>query len=197
MIRAGLTGGIATGKSTAAGILAEAGIPVIDADQVSREVVARGQPALSAIIARFGREVLNPQGTLNREALGAIVFSDPQARKDLEKITHPRIRERVEGWLQAQSSRHAAVVEAALLVETGSYKEYDLLIVIECSEPVQLKRLMERSQLTEAAARRWLAAQLALTEKAALADVLINNDGDRQALRAQLLSLIERLSGRS
>jgi dephospho-CoA kinase len=192
MIRAGLTGGIATGKSTVARLLAAVGVPVIDADQVSREIVAPGQPALEEIVDSFGPEVLESSGALDRDAMRGIVLREPRARQELERITHPRIRTRIEDWIREQSAP-AVVVEAALLVETGSYKEYDLLIVVQCSEPTQLQRLINRNQLTEAEARRWLSTQLPLSRKAALADFLIENNGDIEALRAQIGPLLERL----
>jgi dephospho-CoA kinase len=184
----GLTGGIATGKSTVARILRdELGVPVIDADQVAREVVAPGQPALAEIAARFGDTVLLPDGALNRKALGALVMADPEARGALESITHPRIRAAIQQHLHAlaEAETPAAAVEAALLVETGAYRLYDALLVVSCAPETQLQRLMSREGLSEPEARRWVQSQLPLAEKERLGTVVIHNDGDGEALRAQ------------
>ncbi|MEY3213273.1 MAG: hypothetical protein RIT28_3754 [Pseudomonadota bacterium] len=182
----GLTGGIATGKSTVARILRDAlHVPVIDADQVAREIVAPGQPALDEIIARFGPGVLLADGTLNRKALGAVVMADPVARQALDGITHPRIRGAIQQQLHrlAEAGAPAAVVEAALLVETGAYRLYDALIVVSCSPQTQLQRLMSREGMAEEEARRWIQSQLPLVEKERLGTVVIHNDGDGDALR--------------
>lgn len=181
----GLTGGISTGKSTVAELLRrELNVPVLDADQVARDIVEPGQPALLELRAAFGPEVLTPEGRLDRKALGARVMADPAARRTLEAITHPRIREEIANRLAALQAAGAAVavVEAALLVETGSYKLYDQLIVVTCSPQTQLARLMRREGMAEAEAQRWIQSQLPLAQKEALATVVIHNDGDEQAL---------------
>ena len=183
----GLTGGIATGKSTVARILREAlDVPVIDADQVAREIVAPGQPALAEIVTRFGQGVLLADGQLNRRALGAVVMADPEARKALDGITHPRIREAIQRQLRqlAEGDAPAAAVEAALLVETGAYRLYDALLVVSCSPQTQLQRLMSRERMSEEEARLWVQSQLPLAEKERLGTVVIHNDGDDASLRA-------------
>jgi len=182
----GLTGGIACGKSTVARLLVARGVAVIDADQLARQVVEPGQPALAEIVARFGEGVLQPDGTLDRKALGAIVFADPAARQDLEAITHPAIRGRTVGFLmaQAEAGAVAAVVEAALLVETRSHGLYDELIVVGCSPQIQRTRLLARDGFTEAEAEQRLAAQLPLADKRAVATEYISNDGDEAELMA-------------
>ena len=183
----GLTGGIATGKSTVARILREAlDVPVIDADQVAREIVAPGQPALAEIVTRFGQGVLLADGQLNRRALGAVVMADPEARKALDGITHPRIREAIQRQLRqlAEGGAPAAAVEAALLVETGAYRLYDALLVVSCSPQTQLQRLMSRERMSEEEARLWVQSQLPLAEKERLGTVVIHNDGDDASLRA-------------
>ncbi len=192
MISVGLTGGIATGKSTVARLLRARGIPVVDADQLAREVVAPGSEGLAEVVARFGTGVLTAEGTLDRPALRAIVLEDANARAELEAITHPRIRHATVEWMAAQSAAGApvAVVEAALLVETGGYRFYDRLIVVTCAPHRQKQRLMLRNQITSAEAERWLAAQLPLAQKEAVATDLIRNDGTLQALQHQ----VERLS---
>ena len=183
----GLTGGIATGKSTVARILREAlDVPVIDADQVAREIVAPGQPALAEIVTRFGQSVLLADGQLNRRALGAVVMADPEARQALDGITHPRIREAIQRQLRqlAEGGAPAAAVEAALLVETGAYQLYDALLVVSCSPQTQLQRLMSRERMSEEEARLWVQSQLPLAEKERLGTVVIHNDGDDASLRA-------------
>lgn len=180
----GLTGGIACGKSTVAGLLRAAGLPVIDADQVSRDVVAPGAPALAEIAARFGPGVLRADGSLDRKALGALVVSVGAARADLEAITHPRIREAIAGARAelSQAGQPVAVVEAALMVETGSWRLYDALLVVAAHRPVQLARLMAREGLDEAAAARWIDTQLPVEEKVRRATAVIWNDDGPEAL---------------
>ena len=152
MKQIGLTGGIATGKSAVARILREDfGVSVIDADQLARDVVALGQPALEEIRERFGQEVLHEDGSLNRKALGARVMSDEMDRAALNTITHPRIFQGIRSALEACEARgeSAAVIEAALMVETGSYRAYNALLVVDCSSETQLQRLMARNQMDE------------------------------------------------
>jgi len=195
MITVGLTGGIASGKSSAARILRSWGIPVVDADQVARDVVAPGEPALAQIVERFGARVLKPDRTLDRGALRTIVVSDPQERRALEQITHPRIAESIAAWLRDRSDdgERVAVVEAALMVETGSFQRYDHLLVVACSPAVQLERLLARDPLDETTARRWLDAQLPLVEKTTVADAVVWNDGPEAALQTALAAAWERL----
>jgi dephospho-CoA kinase len=178
----GLTGGIACGKSTVGRLLAQRGVPVLDLDAVAREVVAPGEPALAAIAARWPGVVRD--GALDRAALAAIVFTDSDARAALEAITHPAIRTRTEAWLDAQRARGApfAVVEAALLVETGAWRRYDALLVVACSPDVQRARLQARDHCSAGEAQRRIAAQLPLADKERLATVVVHNDGDAEAL---------------
>ncbi len=183
----GLTGGIATGKSTAARILREQlGVPVVDADQSAREVSAPGSEGLGEIVASFGEGVLDASGALDREALGRVVMADDDARRRLQAITHPRIRAAMLESLMAlaQAGHRAAAVEAALLVETGSYKLYDALWVVTCDPATQLARLMARQRIDAEEARRWIDSQLPLAEKEAVATHVIHNDGDLADLEA-------------
>ena len=191
----GLTGGISTGKSTVAGLLREAGVPVIDADRVARDVVEPGEPALAAIAARFGEGVLDDEGRLDRPALRAIVLADPEARRALEGITHPAIHARIGEELAAlaETGTKLAFVEAALMVETGSYRLYQGVLVVSCDPGVQLQRLMARNQIGRDEALRWTASQLPLADKEAVADELVINDGDRSALRAAVHAALERI----
>lgn len=196
MITIGLTGGIATGKSTVAAILREElNIPVIDADQVSRDVVAAGSPGLADLVQCFGPQILRKDGALDRKALGRLVVGDAQARRKLEGLTHPLIREEIEARLTGLESGGAAVavVEAALMVETGSFRFYDQLIVVSCQPEVQLKRLMARENLSEEQAKQWLATQLPLARKEAVATCIIRNDGELEALPALVFQAWEQI----
>lgn len=183
MITVGLTGGIACGKSTAAAILREQGFPVLDLDVVAREVVAPGTPGLTEIAARWPNVVR--EGVLDRKALGAIVVVDAGAKAALEAIAHPRIWQRMEEWMTAQSAA-MVFVEAALMVETGSWRRYDQLWVVSCSPDVQRARLAAREGFDAATVERWIAAQMPLGEKEKVADVVIRNDGDREELARQI-----------
>lgn len=187
MIVVGLTGGIATGKSTVARMLAADGVPVIDADQVARDVVAPGQPALAAIVAAFGSGVVQPDGSLDRAHMRRRIIQDADARRTLESITHPAIRAAIATRLgELRSEGHpAAVVEAALLVETGSHKQYPELIVVTCDPATQLDRVMARDGVTEAEARALISTQLPLAAKEAVATHLLRNDGTTEALHGE------------
>ena len=187
MLTIGLTGGIATGKSTVAALLNERPhIACLDADSIAREVVEPGSEALAQIQAAFGPQYLGPDGHLDREALGKRVVSDAHARSRLEAITHPQIRSRILTALVDLADRglKAAVVEAALLVETGSHRAYDQLWVVSCAPEIQLQRLVSRKGCSEEEARAWIDAQLPLEEKAAMAQVVIENNGSLEDLCA-------------
>lgn len=191
----GLTGGIASGKSTVAAMLRAQGIPVLDLDHVARDVVAPGTPALAEIAARWPSVVVG--GALDRKALGAIVSADAAARRQLEAIVHPPTWTRMEAWLREQERAGAAVavVEAALMVETGSSRRYDKLLVVTCSEATQRARLAAREGFDAEAVSRWLAAQLPSAEKERLADAVIRNDGDRDALASAVAEAWAAVSG--
>jgi dephospho-CoA kinase len=178
----GLTGGIACGKSTVADLLRGRGVAVLDLDHVARDVVAPGEPALNEIAALWPSVVVG--GALDRKALGAVIVADPAAKRALEAITHPRIWERMERWLAEQEAASApvAVVEAALMVETGSYARYDKLLVVSCAPEVQRARLASREGYDAATVERWLAAQMPLAAKEAVANVVIHNDTSPEAL---------------
>jgi dephospho-CoA kinase len=175
----GLTGGIASGKSTTARLLRDLGAHVVDADQLARDVVMPGQPALAEIARAFGPEVITPEGTLDRKRLGAVVFGDADKRRRLEAITHPRIailtQERLAG-LRAEGLP-VAVYEAALLVENGTHRGLDGLIVTRCDDETQLQRIVERDGLSREEARARIAAQLPLAQKVAAADWVIDTCG--------------------
>jgi dephospho-CoA kinase len=185
---AGLTGGIAAGKTLVASMLAEHGAAVVDADQIAREIMTPAFGVLERVVARFGRRILTADGALDREALGQIVFSDSNARHQLEAITHPAIAtESLRLFQQHYSAGHRVVVyEAALLVETGRFKALDLLVVVVADEHTRLLRLARRSGLLEQEARRRMAAQLSDEQKVACADHVIDNSGSLEQTRDQV-----------
>lgn len=188
----GLTGGIASGKSTVGRLLVERGATVIDADQLAREVVEPGQPALAELVARFGAAILTPDGQLDRKRLGAIAFSDPAARADLGRITHPRIAAASARAIAEASERGVEVVfyEAALLVETRAHTGLAGLIVVAATPEVQEGRLVARDSLTLEEARVRIAAQAPLAAKIAVATWVIHNDGQLDHLQQQLDAVI-------
>ena len=196
----GLTGGIASGKSTVARMLAEKGVPVIDADALAREVVEPGTPALARIAARWPEVVRD--GVLDRKAQGAVEFARPEERAALEAIVHPAIQAEVEERLAALATAGAevAVYEAALLVEAGLDEGMDVLVVVALPEEEQVRRLLTRDRLPEAAARARVASQAPLSEKLAKADYVIENTGDLAALRRrvdEVWSAVRTAGGRS
>jgi dephospho-CoA kinase len=185
----GLTGGIATGKSTVDTVLRELGAEIIDADLLAREVVEPGEPALAEIVAEFGPEVIGPDGRLDRKALGAVVFAHPERRRRLEAITHPRIRERFLAKLDALTARGfrgIVVFDAPVMIESGNYRTMDRLVVVVADDPTQITRLMARDGVGREEALRKIASQMPLAEKARLADYVIENSGDRAATEAQV-----------
>jgi dephospho-CoA kinase len=185
----GLTGGIATGKSTVTGLLASPSVRVVDADRLAREVVEPGTPAHAQIVAEFGRDVLQPDGRLDRARLAEIVFPDPAKRKRLEAITHPAIRarfERIMADLERQGFDGILIWDAALLVESGGHNKMDKVVVVTTDPATQLKRLMARDGSTEEAARARTASQMPLAVKARAADYVIDNSGTREGTAARV-----------
>lgn len=190
----GLTGGIASGKSSVAKILERLGAAVIDADALAREVVAPGEPAYQAIVAEFGEEVLAPDRTINRRALGRMVFADPEALRRLERITHPAIGERAEqklSDLRRQGTRVAFYV-APLLIEAGVASRVYEVWVVYADAGTQLKRLMERDGFSRDEALRRIAAQMPMDEKKAYGRVVIDNRGTPEQLERQVREVWER-----
>jgi dephospho-CoA kinase len=185
----GLTGGIASGKSTVSRQLAELGCQVIDADVLAREVVAPGEPALAAIVAAFGPEVLRADGTLDRPRLAERVFDDPEARRRLEALTHPAIAARREARLAALAAGGfdgIVVQDAALLIEVGAARHVDRLVVVYAEPAVQTERLRQRDGLEPAGAERRIASQMPLAEKARLAHYVIDNSDSPEETAAQV-----------
>jgi dephospho-CoA kinase len=175
----GLTGGIASGKSAVAARLASRGVPIIDTDVLAREVVAKGTDGLAAIVHEFGEAVLAPDGTLDRKALGTLVFADEMKRKLLNAITHPRIAAAgiAQGRHLAQDGHLLACYEAALIVENGLTDAFRPLIVVVAPENVQIARIVARDHMTEAEARARISAQATTAQKVRVADFVIENDG--------------------
>jgi len=192
-VRVGLTGGIGSGKSTVSALLAERGAYIIDYDLLAREAVAEGTPALAAIVERFGSGVLLPDGTLDRPALGAIVFGDESARRELEAITHPAIGELA--WARDGAAPENAVIvhDHPLLIEVGLDKLVDLVVVVDVPEDAQVDRLVELRSMSEADVRARIAAQSDRSSRLAAADVVIDNSGSLEDLLASVNDLWERL----
>jgi dephospho-CoA kinase len=191
MLRIALTGGVASGKSTVARLFEALGARIIDTDQVAREIVAPGTPALALIVERFGPDVLRGDGTLDRGRLRGIVFSDSAARARLEAITHPAIRERV-AELSARAGGPYQIIAVPLLAETGTHRNYDRVLVVDCDPEVQLGRLMLRDGLTREQASSVLAAQASREARLAIADDVLVNDSDPAALGPHVESLHRR-----
>ena len=178
MLRVALTGGIATGKSYCLAKFASFGVPVLDADKLAREAVVPGSPALAAVAARFGPTVMRADGSLDRAALGRIVFSDRAARADLEAIVHPEVYHRISEWFASMPPKtRLAIADVPLLFETGHNHDFDRVIVAACSPAEQMRRLMTRDGLSEADARARLNAQWPIEEKVARGDYIIRTDG--------------------
>lgn len=189
MLTVGLTGGIGSGKSEVSRRLADLGAVVVDADRVAREVVEPGTPGLRRIIDAFGPQVLHADGTLDREALGRIVFTDPEKLATLNGIVHPLVGERITARMtQVQRDHPDAVVvyDVPLLVENGLADRYDVVVVIAAPPQTQLRRLVEQRGMTVEDAQSRIAAQAPLADKLAVADLVIDNDGSLDALEKQV-----------
>ena len=187
-LRIGLTGGIASGKSTVADMFADLGVPVIDTDVIARDVVRPGQPALEEIREAFGAGVIAADGTLDRSAMRAIVFGDDAARRRLEAILHPKIRETTIEQAETAGGAYQVVV-VPLLVESSLRAFVDRVLVVDCDEEIQVVRLLERDTESEQQARKILAAQSTRDERLAIADAVIENEGSLEDTREQVLAL--------
>jgi dephospho-CoA kinase len=185
VLRIGLTGGIGSGKSTVAAVLAQHGARVVDADRIAREVVEPGTPGLAAVVAEFGEGVLTAVGALDRPALAALVFGDPAARARLDAVVHPLVRARAAELVAAAPTDAVVVHDIPLLVETGQAGSYDLVLVVETDLETRVARLVDRG-LTADDARARIASQATDEQRRAVADVVLRNDGDRDALAAQV-----------
>ncbi len=196
MLKVGLTGSIAVGKSFVCGVLSELGCHVLDADQTAREVVEPGTEGLRRIVKEFGREILLPTGRLDRKMLGAIVFSEPGKRQLLNSILHPLIIDEQDKWVESCSSTDPdgiAVIEAALMIESGGYKRFDELIVVWCGSDIQLQRLMKRNSIGLEEAEKMIAAQMPQEEKKRYASFLIDTSGSFDETRIQIEAVYKEL----
>ncbi|HEX5314667.1 MAG TPA: dephospho-CoA kinase [Gammaproteobacteria bacterium] len=188
MFTLGLTGGIASGKSEAARVFAGLGVPVIDADRIARDVLAPFSPGLTRLVEKLGSEFLTPAGRLDRQRLRARSFASTELRRRMDEVTHPLILERIRRRLTTLAAPYA-VVMAPLLIESGLAREMDRVLVMDCSESLQMARLMERDGETEAGARRMLDAQIPRSERLAAADDVLANDGSFADLAASVRQL--------
>src|SRR5438552_5144661 len=189
MLKVGLTGSIAVGKSFILGVLKELGCHVLDADEVAREVVKPGTAGLRAVVEAFGDEILRADGTLDRSKLGSIVFTDENKRRQINSILHPFIitaQDEELRRLEREDPQGIAVVDAALMIESGGYKRFDKLIVVHCDPEIQLQRLMKRDKLSREDAKRRINSQMPQEEKKRYADFLIDTSGPFESTRQQV-----------
>jgi dephospho-CoA kinase len=196
MLRVGLTGGLASGKSFVGHALEALGCLLIQADELGRQVQEPGGEAYDGIVQEFGREILNPDGSLNRRSLAAVVFHDPERLKAINALVHPLVRERAHGIEAAFASAHPhgiAVTEAAILIETGSYREYDRLVVAVCPPGMQVERAMTRDHLTREEVLDRMRQQIPLDQKVKFADYIIDTSGPKEETIAKTRSVYDSL----
>jgi dephospho-CoA kinase len=196
MKKVGLTGSIAVGKSFVCSVFRELGCAVLDADQVARDVVEPGTKGLDLVVDRFGSSIVFPDGSLDRAKLGSIVFADEEKRLALNSIIHPLVFEAQERWIkerEAEDPDGIAIIDAALMIESGGYRRFDKLIVVWCEPELQLQRLMARDNLSLADAQKRIAAQMSQDEKKSYADFLIDTSKDRDNTRRQVADVFEQL----
>ena len=185
MLRIGLTGGIGSGKSAVAALLVQHGAVLVDADQLAREAVAPGTPGLAEVLAAFGEQVRAPDGSLDRPALAAIIFADPEARRRLDAIVHPLVRQRAAELVAAAAPDAVVVQDVPLLVETGQAASFDMVLVVEADPETRVARLVQRG-MTEDDARARIGAQATDEQRRAVADVVIDNSGTLEQLAEQV-----------
>ena len=197
MIVIGLTGGIASGKSTVSGELSRQGVPIFDADQNARDAVAKGSKGLAMVVEAFGNEYLTVEGELNRPKVSELVFRDKQALKTLEGILHKIVWENAEGFLKEQQEQGAklAVLDVPLLIETGWHKQVDKVWLVAVSRQQQIERAMLRSGMTEAEVVARINSQMSLEEKRKYADVVLDNSGSLEQTLAQVQGELKKLLG--
>jgi dephospho-CoA kinase len=196
MLTVGLTGSIAVGKSFVLEVFRELGCHTLDADKTARDVVEPGEPAFAEVIENFGPEIVAADGKLDRPKLGTIVFNDPAKRELLNSIVHPRVIETQDRWLREVEERNPdgiAIVDAALMIESGGYKRFDKLIVVWCEPEAQLSRLMSRNRLDKREAQKRIAAQMPQAEKMRYADFLIDTSNTHEDTRRQTLEIFDKL----
>jgi dephospho-CoA kinase len=190
-----LTGGIATGKSHVRAELERHGVATIDADRLARDAVTPGTAGYAAVVARFGPGIVDPSGGLDRRALGSIIFADPTARRDLEAIVHPEVRRLMDAWFETldPAAHPFAVADIPLLFEAGRERDFDAVVVAACDPETQVRRIITRDQLTEAAARQRLAAQWPIDEKVRRADYIIDTNGTIEETNVQVREVVGKL----
>lgn len=196
MLKVGLTGSIAVGKSFVCDIFRELGAFVLDADKTAREVVEPNTKGLKTIVENFGAEILQSNGELDRVKMGAIVFADERKRQLLNSIVHPLVIEKQNGWLRTRESENPnaiCIIDAALMIESGGYNRFDKMIVVWCEPAIQLQRLMLRNNLTAEDAAKRINAQMPQEEKKRYADFLIDTSKDFEATREQTIGIFEQL----
>jgi dephospho-CoA kinase len=196
MLKAGLTGSIAVGKSYVLSVLAELGCKTFDADMIARQVVEPGNPAYFQIVSNFGKEVLQPNGCIDRVALGKIIFADGGRRMQLNEIVHPFViaeQDRLLNEAAAEDPTGIAIVDAALMIESGGYKRFDKIIVVFCDEALQIERLMRRNGLSREQAVERIAAQMSGSEKRKYADFEIDTSGNFEDTKKQTEGVYEQL----
>ncbi|KLO18590.1 CoaE-domain-containing protein [Schizopora paradoxa] len=199
MLVVGLTGGIATGKSTVSALLKSHGVPIVDADVLARQVVEPGTKAYAQIVSYFGADICHPDGSLDRPKLGKLVFNDAEKRKKLNSIVHPAVRKAmvwkvVLCWLRGE---RICVLDVPLLIEAGLWKWVGRIVVVSCPEEMQLTRLMSRDNFDEETARSRISSQMPISEKASYADEVIDNTGSKEELASQIDTLILKLRGQA
>jgi len=195
--RIALTGGIATGKSYVAGKFKDAGVPIVDADVLSRDVVAPGTSGLAAVRKRFGPDAVRRDGTMDRVRMAQIIFKDKRARLDLEAIIHPAVQKAIDEFFASLPKRTPfAVADIPLLFETGRDKQFDQVIVVACPRELQLERLMVRNKLTKEDAERRLSAQLPIEQKVVKATHVIRTEKSFEETDQQVADVIKKLSGK-
>ena len=193
MLKVGLTGGIGSGKSIVARVFGLLGVPVFEADAAGRQLLAVDPAVRGAIMERFGEAVVH-HGAVDRKALAAVVFQDPQALADLNAIVHPAVRQAFRHWAEQQNAPYV-LMEAAILFETGGHKAFDRVVVVSAPEPVRLKRVMARDRVTEAEVKARLRNQASEEDRLAIADHIIHND-DRHLVIPQVLQVHQALTTR-
>jgi dephospho-CoA kinase len=192
----GLTGGIATGKSTVSALLEKAGAVIIDADRIARQVVKKGLPAYREIIENFGESILLPDGEINRSALGDIIFNDPQKKQLLNRIVHPHVKKEQNRQLKGIEKKDPGaivILDIPLLIETQTYRDLSEVIVVYAPEHIQMKRLMQREDISKSDALTRIRSQIPIEEKKDKATIVIDNSGTRENTRKQTLKLFQRL----
>ena len=196
MLRVALSGGIASGKTTVSNTFKELGVPVVDADVLSRKVVEPGCEGLMAVVDRFGQSILQSDGSLDRKQLRQIVFSDPAARTDLENIIHPRVRELTQQFLNQQKANGCVycMVVIPLLIETNQQKNYDHIVIVDVEKQTQLERLMARDNSSLKLAENILKSQASRKQRLAIADDVVSNTGSIDETKAKVKVLHKKLA---